>query len=110
MGFANSFVHILMYTYYAMAAAGVRGQLFTWLKRSITKVQMTQFVLMIAHSLQTLFNGCNIPKWIVYSNAGHGLLFLALFANFYRSRYVSQSGAKAAPKEAYCSHPHHHGA
>ena len=87
MGFVNSFVHIVMYSYYALAAAGARGRVVTWLKKSTTKIQMIQFVLMIVHSLQILFNGCNFPKWTAYSNAGHGLLFLALFANFYRHRY-----------------------
>ena len=109
MGFLNSFVHVLMYSYYALAAAGARGRSFALLKKSITKIQMTQFVVMIAHSLQTLFNGCNIPAWIAYSNAGHGLLFLALFANFYRQRYDDVRG-KGKPLQEPCLHPHRHGA
>lgn len=112
MGFVNSFVHIIMYGYYALAAAGVHGRLVSWLKKSTTKIQMVQFVLMIFHSLQILFNGCKFPKWTAYSNAGHGLLFLALFANFYRSRYHSkvQKKGEVALKHGRIMHPDSHGA
>lgn len=112
MGFINSLVHMVMYCYYAMAAAGCNGALFAHLKKSITKLQMVQFVLMILHSTQTLFNGCQIPKWVAYSNAAHGLLFLTLFADFYRSRYNSKVVPKKieCQKEAQFLNPHSHGA
>lgn len=54
MGFTNSFVHILMYSYYALAACGPRVARYLWWKRYLTRIQMTQFVAMFVHSVQVI--------------------------------------------------------
>lgn len=40
IGFINSFVHIIMYTYYMMAAMGPQYQKYLWWKKYITTMQM----------------------------------------------------------------------
>lgn len=87
MGFANSFVHVLMYGYYALTALGYRGGCYSFIKRNLTRIQMLQFILMFAHSTQVLFNGCDFPHWIAYFNSSLAVLFLVLFIDFYRSKY-----------------------
>lgn len=86
MGFTNSFVHVLMYSYYGLAAIETpKTQMITSkVKKHLTKIQMIQFILMISHSLQLLFTDCNFPKWCAWFNMAHGALFLGLFYNFYR--------------------------
>nr|CAH8867420.1 unnamed protein product [Trichobilharzia regenti] len=59
----NSFVHILMYTYYGLAAIGVYHLL--WWKNYLTLIQMIQFLWFIFHQGQFLINNpssCNFPK------------------------------------------------
>jgi elongation of very long chain fatty acids protein 7 len=39
----NSFIHVLMYTYYGLSAFGKRFQKFLWWKRYMTQMQMVKF-------------------------------------------------------------------
>ncbi|CAG2171312.1 unnamed protein product, partial [Oppiella nova] len=41
----NTFVHIVMYTYYALSALGPSVQKYLWWKRYITQIQLIQFVI-----------------------------------------------------------------
>ena len=56
MGFLNSFVHILMYGYYAITAMGYRGRCYSLIKRNLTRIQMLQFTLMFVHSIQIIIH------------------------------------------------------
>jgi len=86
--FLNTFVHVVMYTYYMMAAIGPEMQKYLWWKKYLTILQMIQFVLVLLHSMQLLFyNPCNVPMPFVYFIGGHAILFLILFANFYKHAY-----------------------
>jgi len=82
-GTLNTFVHIVMYTYYLLAAMGPRYQKYLWWKKHLTTMQMIQFVTVFFHSVQVLFNGCNFPKIIAYAMCFNSLMFLGLFSNFY---------------------------
>ncbi len=59
---ANSFVHVVMYTYYGMAALGLYR--FLWWKNYLTIMQMVQFVIFIVHQGQvfTFNRSCAYPK------------------------------------------------
>jgi hypothetical protein len=84
----NSFVHTLMYTYYALSTLGPRLQPYLWWKRYLTTVQMIQFVIVMVHSLQVLFlPSCDFPKILLYLSVFNALLFLLLFYSFYRNTY-----------------------
>lgn len=41
----NSFVHIIMYSYYFLAAFGARAQKFLWWKKYLTQIQLVSFEL-----------------------------------------------------------------
>lgn len=43
-GFLNTFVHIIMYTYYMLAAMGPHMQKYLWWKRYLTVLQMVGFI------------------------------------------------------------------
>ena len=59
---ANSFVHVLMYSHYLLAAFGID----TWWKKQLTSLQLVQFLTVMAQSLVSLARGssCGFPEWL----------------------------------------------
>ena len=58
----NLFVHVIMYTYYFLAALGPHMQKYLWWKRHLTKLQMVQFATVLGHSCILVFkNDCGYP-------------------------------------------------
>jgi elongation of very long chain fatty acids protein 7 len=94
-GFLNTFVHIVMYTYYMMSAIGPEMQKYLWWKKYLTMLQMLQFVGIMVHAFQLVFhNPCNYPLAFVYWIGGHGILFFFLFKSFYKQAYTSKKSEK----------------
>jgi hypothetical protein len=100
-GFLNTFVHIIMYTYYMLAAMGPKVQKYLWWKKYLTVLQMVQFVLVMIHSFQLfIWNDCNYPIGFAYFIGAHAVMFYFLFANFYKSTYKQDKKKKVpAPVE-----------
>lgn len=86
-GLLNTFVHIVMYFYYMVAAMGPQYQKFIWWKKYLTAFQMVQFVLICVHAFQLLFIDCSYPKAFVWWIGMHGALFFCLFSDFYKKSY-----------------------
>ncbi|XP_025110181.1 elongation of very long chain fatty acids protein 4-like [Pomacea canaliculata] len=86
----NSFVHIIMYTYYALAAMGPSVQKYLWWKRYLTMLQIAQFVILLAFTLVNIVAECDFPKGFSYAALVYGLTILLLFINFYRRSYSSK--------------------
>uniref|UniRef100_A0A8D9BTW9 Elongation of very long chain fatty acids protein n=1 Tax=Cacopsylla melanoneura TaxID=428564 RepID=A0A8D9BTW9_9HEMI len=89
-GLLNTFVHIIMYSYYMMAAFGPHMQKYLWWKRYLTSLQMVQFVLVMIHAFQLFFIDCNYPKAFAWWIGGHAVMFYFLFSNFYKQTYVQK--------------------
>ncbi|XP_046741586.1 elongation of very long chain fatty acids protein AAEL008004-like [Diprion similis] len=90
-GLLNTFVHIVMYSYYLLAALGPHMQPYLWWKKYLTTLQMVQFVLVMVHAFQLLFIQCNYPKAFVWWIGMHAVLFYFLFRDFYQQAYVKKS-------------------
>uniref|UniRef100_A0A1L8DYD7 Elongation of very long chain fatty acids protein n=1 Tax=Nyssomyia neivai TaxID=330878 RepID=A0A1L8DYD7_9DIPT len=86
-GLLNTFVHIVMYTYYLFAAMGTQYHRFLWWKKYLTTLQMIQFVAIMVHAFQLLFIDCNYPRAFVWWIGMHAVMFFFLFNEFYRSTY-----------------------
>lgn len=86
-GLLNTFVHIVMYSYYLFAAMGPQFQRFLWWKKYLTSLQMLQFVAIMVHAFQLLFIDCNYPRAFVWWIGMHAVMFLFLFNEFYKSTY-----------------------
>ncbi|KAJ8418602.1 hypothetical protein AAFF_G00001010 [Aldrovandia affinis] len=94
----NSVVHIIMYFYYGLSAAGPQFQKFLWWKKYMTAIQLVQFVLVSLHATQYYFlETCSyqVPLflhliWI------YGTFFFILFSNFWYQAYVK---GKRLPKQ-----------
>ncbi|XP_013103165.1 elongation of very long chain fatty acids protein AAEL008004 isoform X3 [Stomoxys calcitrans] len=86
-GLLNTFVHIVMYTYYMFSAMGPQYQKYLWWKKYLTTFQMVQFILIMVHAFQLLFIDCNYPKAFVWWIGMHAVMFFFLFNEFYKQAY-----------------------
>lgn len=94
IGVINSFVHIIMYTYYMLAAMGPQFQRFLFWKRHITTLQMLQFCIAFIHSSQLLFYDCGYPRWTVCFTLPNAIFFYYLFNDFYGKAYRKNEAKK----------------
>ncbi|PNF37535.1 Elongation of very long chain fatty acids protein AAEL008004 [Cryptotermes secundus] len=86
-GLINTFVHIVMYTYYLLSALGPHYQKYLWWKKYLTTFQMVQFVVIMVHAFQLLFTECNYPRAFVWFIGMHAVMFFFLFNEFYKQAY-----------------------
>lgn len=86
-GLLNTFVHIVMYTYYMLAAMGPKVHPYLWWKKYLTVFQMIQFIAVMIHAFQLLFINCNYPKAFVWWIGLHATMFFFLFNEFYQQNY-----------------------
>ncbi|XP_064482564.1 very long chain fatty acid elongase AAEL008004-like [Ornithodoros turicata] len=84
----NSFIHIVMYTYYFLSAFGPSVQKYLWWKKYITTMQILQFAVFIVFVCVPLFKDCGYPKILTYLAATQCFFFLVLFVNFYIHTYT----------------------
>lgn len=99
-GLLNTFVHIVMYTYYLFTALGPQFQKYLWWKKYLTSLQMIQFVAIMVHAFQLLFIDCNYPRAFVWWIGMHAVMFFFLFNEFYQSTYKANKRRQAAAAEA----------
>lgn len=98
-GLLNTFVHIVMYTYYLFSALGPQFQKYLWWKKYLTSLQMVQFVAIMVHAFQLLFIDCNYPKAFVWWIGMHAVMFFFLFNEFYQSTYKANKLRAQAARE-----------
>lgn len=98
-GFLNTFVHIVMYSYYFLAALGPQIQPYLWWKKYLTTLQMVQFVLVMIHAFQLLFIECDYPKAFVWWIGMHAIMFYFLFRGFYKEAYKKKESKNASGKQ-----------
>ncbi|CAB3228029.1 unnamed protein product [Arctia plantaginis] len=94
VGTLNSFVHVLMYTYYFLAGLGPQYQKYLWWKKHLTLIQLIQFSIIIAHNVNALFHDCNYPKLVHVFLISNALLLTYMFGNFYHNSYVKVKSKK----------------
>ncbi|XP_012263954.1 elongation of very long chain fatty acids protein AAEL008004-like isoform X2 [Athalia rosae] len=101
-GLLNTFVHIVMYSYYLLSALGPKVAPYLWWKKYLTAFQMLQFVAIMVHAFQLLFIDCNYPKAFVWWIGMHAVMFFFLFNEFYQQQYA-QKRLKASKKGSQTS-------
>ncbi|XP_058806778.1 elongation of very long chain fatty acids protein 7-like [Phymastichus coffea] len=99
IGVINSFVHIIMYTYYMLAAVGPQLQKYLWWKKYITTLQMGQFCLAFLHSFQLLIYDCDYPTWSLVFILPNAIFFYLLFSEFYNKAYKDEQVAAKKKKD-----------
>lgn len=88
--FLNSFIHVLMYSYYGLAAIGPQMRPYLWWKKYLTKLQMFQFCAVMIHMGNVMCNypGCKYPFFLNVLQIFMCCLFLVMFAQFYIKAYT----------------------
>lgn len=95
-GGLNSFIHIIMYTYYGLAAMGPEIQKRLWWKEYLTLLQMAQFVIILLFVFVIVpLSGCKTTAYGIYIDIVFATLFLALFYNFYSKTYKATTKSAA---------------
>ncbi|XP_046665857.1 elongation of very long chain fatty acids protein 4-like [Homalodisca vitripennis] len=90
----NSFIHVLMYSYYGLSALGPRIAPFLWWKKYLTILQLVQFTTALILGINGIRSGCDFPLWMQYALVIYMLSFIILFGNFYTKAYI-EKGKKA---------------
>lgn len=84
----NSFIHVVMYSYYALTTFGPRVQPYLWWKKYLTSLQMIQFILVMLNAFKTFMSqDCKFPILFAYLQATVAIAFFILFAFFYHDAY-----------------------
>lgn len=84
----NSFIHILMYTYYLLSSCGPRVRKFLWWKRYLTRLQLTQFFVITIQTLYARYIDCGFPTSYLYALVAYMISHIILFGNFYHKAYI----------------------
>ncbi|XP_076387938.1 very long chain fatty acid elongase 4 isoform X1 [Megachile rotundata] len=90
----NSFIHVLMYSYYGLAALGPSVTKYLWWKKYLTILQLIQFTTALILGINGIRSGCDFPLWMQYALVIYMISFIVLFGNFYAKAYIAK-GKKA---------------
>ncbi|KAL1436627.1 hypothetical protein MTO96_049527 [Rhipicephalus appendiculatus] len=90
----NQAVHVIMYTYYFLAALGPSVRPYLWWKKYLTSLQIAQFMFIVVHISIPIFYDCGYPKPLAVFGVAQLLLGLALFINFYVQTYMQKRGGQ----------------
>ncbi|XP_053457474.1 elongation of very long chain fatty acids protein 5 isoform X2 [Nycticebus coucang] len=82
----NSFIHVLMYSYYGLSSVPSMRP-YLWWKKYITQGQLLQFVLTIVQTSCGVIWPCTFPLGWLYFQIGYMISLIALFTNFYIQTY-----------------------
>ena len=95
----NSFIHVIMYSYYALTTFGPRIQPYLWWKKYLTSLQMLQFIAVMINAAKTFMSqDCKFPLLFSYLQATVASAFLILFAMFYRNAYNNNNNGRRATR------------
>ncbi|KAF0770045.1 elongation of very long chain fatty acids protein 4-like [Aphis craccivora] len=83
----NSFVHVVMYSYYFLTALGPSVQKHLWWKKYLTRVQIIQFIIGILYCLGLIVFNCTHSKLFILYILADVFIFLYLFLKFYKKTY-----------------------
>ncbi|KAI1286095.1 Elongation of very long chain fatty acids protein 4 [Halotydeus destructor] len=96
IGILNTFVHIVMYSYYFLASYGPKMAPYLWWKKYLTLIQIVQFQITLIHSLVILLTpNCGYPKFISVLYFIEGGYFSYAFGSFYLRNYRKTNDVNA---------------
>ncbi|XP_025988628.2 elongation of very long chain fatty acids protein 4 [Solenopsis invicta] len=89
IGTTNCLIHVIMYTYYFLAACGPTVQkTIAPIKRWITIAQMIQFIVLLLYLSHPLIFGCKVTSnWLIIMFITHLLINFFNFLKFYQTSY-----------------------
>lgn len=88
----NSFVHVVMYSYYGLSAIPAMRP-YLWWKKYITQLQLIQFFLTMSQTMCAVIWPCDFPRGWLYFQISYMVTLIILFSNFYSQTYKKHSGS-----------------
>ncbi|VVC42056.1 ELO family, conserved site,ELO family [Cinara cedri] len=86
-GTVNSFVHVIMYSYYLLTIINPEYKK-AWWKKYLTILQLVQFVITGLHALLSVMEpDCDFPKFMMYLGISQDIFMFILFYDFYKKTY-----------------------
>ncbi|XP_055678316.1 elongation of very long chain fatty acids protein 4-like [Lutzomyia longipalpis] len=95
----NSFIHVLMYSYYGLSAMGPAVTKYLWWKKYLTILQLIQFTTALVMGINGIRTGCDFPLWMHYALVIYMTSFIILFGNFYIKAYVAEVKRRTPKRE-----------
>ncbi|KAI5140568.1 elongation of very long chain fatty acids protein 5 [Manis pentadactyla] len=89
----NSFIHVLMYSYYGLSSVPSMRP-YLWWKKYITQGQLLQFVLTIIQTSCGVVWPCAFPLGWLYFQIGYMISLIVLFTNFYVQTYNKKGASR----------------
>jgi len=96
VGIINSSVHVIMYSYYMVAAMGPAYQKYIWWKKYMTVIQLVQFFIILAYLSLLPFSNCGHSKFVTQFFMANTFIFIYMFLDFYRKAYNKSAKSLAA--------------
>ncbi|KAM3681374.1 elongation of very long chain fatty acids protein 2 [Ammospiza caudacuta] len=93
----NSFIHVLMYSYYGLSVIPSMRK-YLWWKKYLTQAQLIQFLLTIVHTLSAAVKPCGFPFGCLMFQSSYMATLVILFINFYIKTY-RKAPSRTAVKE-----------
>ncbi|NWI62947.1 ELOV2 protein, partial [Todus mexicanus] len=94
----NSFIHVLMYSYYGLSVIPSMRK-YLWWKKYLTQAQLIQFLLTIVHTLSAAVKPCGFPFGCLMFQSSYMATLVVLFINFYIKTY-RKAPSRTAGKES----------
>lgn len=95
--FMNSFIHVLMYSHYALSILGKKS----WYRKYLTQMQLVQFTIILVQMVASyiISSDCGVPDYLKLLQIVYQVTMLALFSNFYFKAYNEEGAKKAVQKK-----------
>lgn len=90
----NCSVHVIMYSYYLLSTWPSTAKLISFFKRYITIIQITQLVILLIYTLQSLNPSCPVPRLPGITFVINLAINIYLFVDFYRKSYARKQSKK----------------
>uniref|UniRef100_A0A1E1WBM7 Elongation of very long chain fatty acids protein n=1 Tax=Pectinophora gossypiella TaxID=13191 RepID=A0A1E1WBM7_PECGO len=101
LGTLNSFVHVVMYSYYALSTFPELSK-YLWWKKYITSMQLIQFLAIIVQvSANYFMSGCPPSMFLMNVVLGNTCLMIYLFGDFYVKSYLKNKADKAEKENTH---------
>lgn len=98
----NSFIHVIMYSYYGLSSFPQLVK-YLWWKKYITSLQLVQFVIVMIQFMGASFTSQCKPSFILNAALfSNGFLFIYLFGTFYLHNYTKRNLSDNLKKN-YCN-------
>ena len=95
----NTFIHVIMYSYYALAALGPEYHKYLWWKKYITQIQLIQFICVMVWFVVVYFKQTDLPIGYMACNFGNAVFLYILFSGFYQNSYAKKKSIETSKQK-----------